>query len=145
MLRTHLTSSVLPVHRRVFYTGVCYLLSGCLFTDALMKPGFNQRMDISQTLLPTSLPGMSALCSWAALSWALVCYARFMGSMKPGHLAMPWAALFCQQLWRMGMVGARVLSLALFFRAHHAWGLVAGGKRACVLAAQCRIMTHART
>nr|XP_019573317.1 PREDICTED: XK-related protein 5 [Rhinolophus sinicus] len=73
------------------------------------------------------VPGMSALCSWAALSWALVCYARFMGSMKPGHLATPWAALFCQQLWRMGMVGARVLSLALFFRAHHAWGLVAGG------------------
>ncbi|XP_019508238.1 PREDICTED: XK-related protein 5 isoform X1 [Hipposideros armiger] len=73
------------------------------------------------------VPGVSALCSWVALSWALVCYTRFMGSIKPGHLATPWAALFCQQLWRMGMVGARVLSLALFFRAHHAWGLVVGG------------------
>ncbi|KAM5312325.1 XK-related protein 5 [Glossophaga mutica] len=73
------------------------------------------------------VPGVSALCSWAALSWALVCYARFMGSVKPGPLSAQWAALACQQLWRMGMVGARVLSLALFFRAHHAWGLAVIG------------------
>ncbi|KAM7110608.1 LOW QUALITY PROTEIN: XK-related protein 5 [Molossus nigricans] len=70
---------------------------------------------------------VSALCSWCVLSWALVCYACAVGSVKPGHLSVPWAALFCQQLWRMGMVGARVLSLALFFRAHHAWGLRSPG------------------
>lgn len=52
---------------------------------------------------------MSALCSWSVLSWALVCYARAMGAMKPGHLSMPWTALGCQLLWRMGMVGARDL------------------------------------
>lgn len=113
---------------RGFRTGFCYPPSGCLLTDALVKPGFNQRMAVSQTLLPSSLPGVSALCSWVALSWTLVCYARSMGSMKPGHLATPWAALFCQLLWRMGMVGARVLSLTLFFRVHHAWGLVVAGK-----------------
>ncbi|XP_004440635.1 PREDICTED: XK-related protein 5 [Ceratotherium simum simum] len=73
------------------------------------------------------LPGVSALCSWSALSWALVCYARFMGSMKPGRLSMPWTALLCQQLWRMGMLGARVLSLVLFFKAYHVWVLVVGG------------------
>lgn len=84
-------------------------------------------VDVPQTL-PSLPAGVSALCSWSVLSWALVCYAYFMGSVKPGHLSMPWAALFCQQLWRMGMVGARVLSLALFFRAHHAWGLVVAGK-----------------
>lgn len=112
----------------VFCTGLWQPPSGCLRTDALEKQGFNQRMDISQTLLPASLLGVSALCSWVALSWALVCYARFMGSMKPGHLTTPWVALFCQQLWRMGMLGARVLSLALFFRAYHAWALAVGGE-----------------
>ena len=72
---------------------------------------------------------MSALCSWSALSWALVCYACFMGFVKPGHVFTPWAALLCQQLWRMGMVGARVLSLVLFFGAHRVWVLVFGGKQ----------------
>uniref|UniRef100_A0A8C3X1Z7 XK-related protein n=1 Tax=Catagonus wagneri TaxID=51154 RepID=A0A8C3X1Z7_9CETA len=73
------------------------------------------------------VPGVSALCSWSALSWTLVCYTCFMGSLKSGHLATPWTALGCQQLWRMGMVGARVLSLALFFKAYHVWVLVVGG------------------
>uniref|UniRef100_A0A8C8XBU6 XK-related protein n=1 Tax=Panthera leo TaxID=9689 RepID=A0A8C8XBU6_PANLE len=73
------------------------------------------------------VPGVSALCSWSALSWALVCYACFMGFVKPGHVFTPWAALLCQQLWRMGMVGARVLSLVLFFGAHRVWVLVFGG------------------
>ncbi|KAM8786843.1 LOW QUALITY PROTEIN: XK-related protein 5 [Rhynchonycteris naso] len=74
-----------------------------------------------------TVPGVSALCSWCVLSWALVCCACSVGSVRPGHRPVPWAALLCQQLWRMGMLGARVLSLALFFRAHHAWGLVVGG------------------
>ncbi|XP_014712925.3 XK-related protein 5 [Equus asinus] len=73
------------------------------------------------------VPGVSALCSWSALSWALVCYARSMDSMKPGRLSMPWAALLCQQLWRMGMLAARVLSLVLFFKTYHIWVLVVGG------------------
>lgn len=67
-----------------------------------------------------------------------MCYARFAGSVRPGHLSPPWtwAALLCQQLWRMGMVGARVLSLALFFRSHGAWGLAVAGKPSCVPAIQ---------
>ncbi|XP_007469050.1 PREDICTED: XK-related protein 5 [Lipotes vexillifer] len=73
------------------------------------------------------VPGMSALCSWSVLSWALVCYARAMGAMKPGHLSMPWTALGCQLLWRMGMVGARVLSLVLFFQVYRVWVLVVAG------------------
>ncbi|XP_006895084.1 PREDICTED: XK-related protein 5 [Elephantulus edwardii] len=71
--------------------------------------------------------GVSALFSWSSLSWALVSYTRFMGFMKPGHLSMPWAALFCQQLWRMGMLGTRVLSLVLFYKAYRVWVLVVGG------------------
>ncbi|XP_004390879.1 XK-related protein 5 [Trichechus manatus latirostris] len=73
------------------------------------------------------VPGVSALLSWSSLSWALVSYARFMGFLKPGHLSMPWAALFCQQLWRMGMLGTRVLSLVLFYKAYNVWVLVVGG------------------
>uniref|UniRef100_A0A2K6G769 XK-related protein n=1 Tax=Propithecus coquereli TaxID=379532 RepID=A0A2K6G769_PROCO len=72
------------------------------------------------------VPGVSALFSWSSLSWALVSYARFMDFMKPGPLATPWAALLCQQLWRMGMLGTRVLSLALFYKAYHVWVLVVG-------------------
>ncbi|KAB1257620.1 XK-related protein 5 [Camelus dromedarius] len=74
-----------------------------------------------------TVPGLSVLCSWLALSWALVCYTRLLGSMKPGRLSMSWTALGCQQLWRMGMLGSRVLSLVLFFRAYHLWVLVVGG------------------
>ena len=74
---------------------------------------------------------MSALCSWTTLSWALVCYARSLGSMKPDHPSAPWMALGCQQLWRMGMVGARVLSLVLFFQAYGVWVLVVTGKLSC--------------
>ncbi|KAM9670757.1 XK-related protein 5 [Dama dama] len=73
------------------------------------------------------LPGVSALCSWTTLSWALVCYARSLRSVKPDHTSTPWTALGCQQLWRMGMVGARVLSLVLFFRAYRVWVLVVTG------------------
>ncbi|XP_077009098.1 XK-related protein 5 [Tamandua tetradactyla] len=73
------------------------------------------------------VPGVSALLSWLSLAWALVSYARFMGFMKPGHLSMPWVALFCQQLWRMGMLGTRILSLVLFYRAYHVWVLVVAG------------------
>lgn len=75
-----------------------------------------------------SFPGVSALLSWSSLSWALVSYTHVLGVMKPGHRAVPWAALFCQQLWRMGMLGTRVLSLVLFCRAYHLWVLVVGGK-----------------
>nr|XP_027777882.1 XK-related protein 5 [Marmota flaviventris] len=73
------------------------------------------------------VPGVSALLSWSSLSWALVSYTHFLGVLKPGHRVMPWAALFCQQLWRMGMLGTRVLSLALFCRAYRVWVLVVGG------------------
>ncbi|XP_002756800.3 XK-related protein 5 isoform X1 [Callithrix jacchus] len=73
------------------------------------------------------VPGVSALFSWSSLSWALVSYTHFMGFMKPGHPAMPWAALFCQQLWRMGMLGTRVLSLVLFYKAYHVWVFAVAG------------------
>lgn len=73
-------------------------------------------------------PGISALLSWSSLSWALVSYNRFLGIMKPGHRTMLWAALLCQQLWRMGMLGARVLTLVLFCRVYRVWVLVVGGK-----------------
>ncbi|XP_055426027.1 XK-related protein 5 [Bubalus kerabau] len=73
------------------------------------------------------VPGVSALCSLTTLSWALVCYARSLRSVKPDHPSAPWMALGCQQLWRMGMVGARVLSLVLFFWAYRVWVLVVAG------------------
>ncbi|XP_029426330.1 XK-related protein 5 isoform X2 [Nannospalax galili] len=73
------------------------------------------------------VPGINALLSWSSLSWALVSYTCFLGVMKPGHHSMLWAALLCQQLWRMGMLGTRVLSLVLFCRVYRVWVLVVGG------------------
>ncbi|XP_069461839.1 XK-related protein 5 [Ambystoma mexicanum] len=72
-------------------------------------------------------PGVSAGLSLLSLSWALVCYSRFMCLLKPGHLYMPWAALLCQLLWRMGMLGTRVMTLAVFARVYHFWTLAAAG------------------
>ncbi|KAM5264092.1 XK-related protein 5 [Ctenodactylus gundi] len=74
-----------------------------------------------------AVPVASALLSWSSLSWALVSYTHVLGCMKPGHRVVLWAALFCQQLWRMGMLGTRVLSLVLFCRTYRVWVLVVGG------------------
>ncbi|XP_002720941.3 XK-related protein 5 [Oryctolagus cuniculus] len=73
------------------------------------------------------VPGVSALLAWSSLSWALVSYTHLLGAVKLHHWAMPWTALFCQQLWRMGMLGARILTLVLFCKAYGAWVLVVGG------------------
>ncbi|XP_004642586.1 XK-related protein 5 [Octodon degus] len=73
-----------------------------------------------------AVAGVSALLSWSSLSWALVSYTHVLDGMKPGRRAGPWAALFCQQLWRMGMTATRVLSLVLFCRAYRVWVLVVG-------------------
>ncbi|XP_078503710.1 XK-related protein 5 isoform X2 [Lissotriton helveticus] len=72
-------------------------------------------------------PGVSAGLSLLSLSWALVSYSRFMCLLKPGHLYMPWAALLCQMLWRMGMLGTRVMALAVFARVHHFWTFAVAG------------------
>ncbi|XP_063091048.1 XK-related protein 5 isoform X2 [Cavia porcellus] len=74
-----------------------------------------------------TVAGVSALLSWSSLSWALVSYTCVLDAMKPGCQAVSWAALFCQQLWRMGMLGTRVLSLVLFCRVYQVWVAVVGG------------------
>ncbi|KAL0965067.1 hypothetical protein UPYG_G00276320 [Umbra pygmaea] len=56
-----------------------------------------------------------------SLSWALVLFSRACCLIRPGHLAMPPAALLCQLLWRAGMLGARVASLMSFARYFHWW------------------------
>uniref|UniRef100_A0A8C5KSX4 XK-related protein n=1 Tax=Jaculus jaculus TaxID=51337 RepID=A0A8C5KSX4_JACJA len=73
------------------------------------------------------VPGVSTLLSWSSLSWTLVSYTHFLGVMKLGHYKMLWAALLSQQLWRMGMLGTRVLSLVLFCKVYRVWVLVVGG------------------
>ncbi|XP_041950488.1 XK-related protein 5a [Alosa sapidissima] len=56
-----------------------------------------------------------------SLSWALVLFSRACCLIRPGHLAMPPAALLCQLLWRAGMLGARVASLMFFTRVFGWW------------------------
>ncbi|XP_043842402.1 XK-related protein 5 [Dromiciops gliroides] len=77
--------------------------------------------------LKDPVPGISAVLSWSSLSLSLVSYARVMCLMKPGHLSMPWAALLCQLLWRLAMLGTRIITLVLFSQAYHCWVLVVGG------------------
>ncbi|CAH2245666.1 XK-related 5 [Pelobates cultripes] len=69
----------------------------------------------------------SALASLLSLSWALVSYSRFLCLVKPGHLSMPWASLLCHLLWRMGMVGTRVMALAVFSRVYQFWVFAVAG------------------
>ncbi|XP_036605845.1 XK-related protein 5 [Trichosurus vulpecula] len=77
--------------------------------------------------LKDPVPGVSAVLSWSSLSLSLVSYARVMCLMKPGHLSMPWAALLCQLLWRLAMLGTRIITLVLFSQTYHCWVLVVGG------------------
>ncbi|KAM4771251.1 XK-related protein 5 [Rhinophrynus dorsalis] len=68
-----------------------------------------------------------ALLCLLSVSWALVSYSRFLCLLKPGHLCMPWAALLCQLLWRMGMIGTRAMALVVFARVYHFWVFAVGG------------------
>ncbi|KAG8445858.1 hypothetical protein GDO86_010591 [Hymenochirus boettgeri] len=70
---------------------------------------------------------VSALLSLLMLSWSLVSYSRFLCLLKPGHLSMPWASLICLLLWRMGMIGTRAMTLAVFARVYHFWVFAVGG------------------
>ncbi|KAM4600847.1 XK-related protein 5a [Polymixia lowei] len=56
-----------------------------------------------------------------SVSWALVLYSRACCLIRPGHLAMPPAALLCQLVWRVGMLAARVTSLMFFARVFNWW------------------------
>ncbi|XP_034017990.1 XK-related protein 5a [Thalassophryne amazonica] len=56
-----------------------------------------------------------------SVSWALVLYSRACCLIRPGHLAMPPAALLCQLVWRAGMLGARVTCLTFFARVFNWW------------------------
>ncbi|XP_061602641.1 XK-related protein 5a [Cololabis saira] len=56
-----------------------------------------------------------------SISWALVLYSRACCLIRPGHLAMPPAALLCQLVWRTGMLGARVTCLMFFARVFNWW------------------------
>ncbi|XP_058468620.1 XK-related protein 5a [Solea solea] len=56
-----------------------------------------------------------------SISWALVLYSRASCLIRPGHLAMPPAALLCQLVWRAGMLGARVTCLMFFARVFNWW------------------------
>ncbi|KAI3364247.1 hypothetical protein L3Q82_011050, partial [Scortum barcoo] len=77
--------------------------------------------------LPQSLP--AGICRVAyccglcvlSISWALVLYSRACCLIRPGHLAMPPAALLCQLVWRAGMLGARVTCLMFFARVFNWW------------------------
>lgn len=56
-----------------------------------------------------------------SIAWALVLYSRACCLIRPGHLAMPPAALLCQLVWRACMLGARVTCLTFFARVFNWW------------------------
>ncbi|KAL4623890.1 XK-related protein 5-like [Arapaima gigas] len=69
------------------------------------------------------LSPVSVCCAVCLLSvaWSLVLYSRACTLVRPGHLAMPPAALLCQLLWRASMLGARLASLMFFTRVFCGW------------------------
>ncbi|XP_061670337.1 XK-related protein 5b [Syngnathoides biaculeatus] len=58
-----------------------------------------------------------------SLAWALVLYARACSLIRPGHLHMTPAAIFCRLLWRVCMLGSRFGVLMLFTRVFKHWVL----------------------
>ncbi|XP_077421005.1 XK-related protein 5b [Vanacampus margaritifer] len=56
-----------------------------------------------------------------SLAWALVLYARACHLIRPGHLQMTPAAIFCRLLWRVSMLGSRFGVLMLFTRVFKQW------------------------
>ncbi|XP_027696190.1 XK-related protein 5 [Vombatus ursinus] len=114
--------------------GKLVLQQGDLFVlrllEALLQTGPHlllQTYSFIAADLKDPVPGVSAVLSWSSLSLSLVSYARVMCLMKPGHLSMPWAALLCQLLWRLAMLGTRIITLVLFSQTYHCWVLVVGG------------------
>ncbi|XP_028653021.1 XK-related protein 5a [Erpetoichthys calabaricus] len=75
-------------------------------------------------LIPAALS--SGLCL-LSLSWVLVLHSRASCLIRPGHVSLPPAALLCQLLWRICMLGSRITTLILFARAYHWWIFVVGG------------------
>lgn len=69
-----------------------------------------------------------------SISWALVLYNRACCLIRPGHLAMPPAAMLCQLVWRAGMLGARVACLMFFARVFNWWvcGVAGEQESSCV-------------
>ncbi|KAM6433179.1 LOW QUALITY PROTEIN: XK-related protein 5 [Rhynochetos jubatus] len=74
------------------------------------------------------VPGVSAGLSLLSLAWALVSYSRFACLLRPGHLCPPATAILCLLLWRMGMLGTRVLALVLFARLYSFWVFAVAGR-----------------
>ncbi|KAJ7988086.1 hypothetical protein DPEC_G00319980 [Dallia pectoralis] len=75
---------------------------------------------VTDVELDSPVAACAGLCL-LSLSWALVLFSRACCLIRPGHLAMPPAALLCQLLWRAGMLCARVASLMSFARYFHWW------------------------
>ncbi|XP_041928229.1 XK-related protein 5b isoform X1 [Alosa sapidissima] len=89
-------------------------------------------VSLPQTLLHTYIlfssdQGLSSPVSLAcglcllSLCWALVLYGRACSLLRPGHVPMPPAAIVCQLVWRVSMLGARVTSLVFFTRVFTWW------------------------
>ncbi|XP_018417104.1 PREDICTED: XK-related protein 5 [Nanorana parkeri] len=115
----------------------------CQERELLMKQGDLSLLRLMEALLQ-ALPQLllqtyvymeqadiyAASCSLACLlsvSWALVSFSHFLCLLRPGHLCLPWASVLCQLLWRMGMVGTRVMALVVFARAYHFWVFAVAG------------------
>lgn len=83
---------------------------------------WNKKM--TDTLSPNPFSLLVGYCCGLCVlstSWALVLYSRACCLIRPGHLAMPPAALLCQLVWRAGMLGARVTCLMFFARVFNWW------------------------
>lgn len=78
------------------------------------------KLNVNIIFFPPAVAYCCGLCV-LSVSWALVLYSRACCLIRPGHLALPPAALLCQLVWRAGMLGARVTCLMFFARVFHWW------------------------
>lgn len=73
-------------------------------------------------------PAITAFTSMVSLAWGIAAYTKAMRNTRLDKHKMTVPGLVLQTVWRAGMIGARVLALALVATVVEGWLLLFLGK-----------------
>ena len=76
----------------------------------------------------TSPAAITAFTSMVSLGWGIAAYTKAMRNARLDKHKMTFSGLALQSIWRVGMIAARVASLALVATVLEGWLLLAVGK-----------------
>eukprot|EP00118_Oscarella_pearsei_P009836 m.57506 g.57506 ORF g.57506 m.57506 type:complete len:453 (+) comp34752_c1_seq2:184-1542(+) len=79
----------------------------------------------------TVLQVFSILTSVASLAWAIVKYSTSLRKVNnrfnpQKYFVLTWSGQFCMWVWRVSMVGSRILAMSLFFNVYGVWLVLVG-------------------